>query len=105
MGRIQSMRRLTVTLSLIALAIPDIGMADEGAAKKVCIIEDPPGTIIRQIDAPNDSSAGAYCIGQVQALRKSNPNASVRLGCFTQGIPNWPDGLHELHSAPCQSLR
>jgi hypothetical protein len=100
------MRRLTVTLSLMAaLVIPDIGMADEGAAKKVCVIEDPPGTIIQQIDAPNGSSAGAYCVEQVQKFLKSNPKASVRLGCFTRGVPNWADWLHDLHSAPCQSLQ
>jgi hypothetical protein len=90
--------------SMAALVIPDIVNADQGAAKKVCVIEDPPGTVIRQIDAPNDSSAGAYCVDQVQKFLTSNPNASVRLGCVTQGMPDWTDGLHDLHSAPCQSL-
>jgi hypothetical protein len=100
------MKRLTMTLSLTAaLVIPDIAISDEGAAKKVCVIEDPPGTIIQQIDAPSGSSAGAYCVDQMQKFLKSNPKASVRLACFTQGIPNWADGLHDLHSAPCQSLR
>ena len=99
-----------MTLGLTAaLVIPNIGMADEGATKKVCVIEDPPGTIIQQIDAPSGSSAGAYCVEQVQKFLMSNPSASpktsVRLACFTQGIPNWADGLHDLHSAPCQSLQ
>ena len=94
---------------MVALVIPDIAMSDEGTAKKVCVIEDPPGTIIQQIDAPDGSSAGAYCVDQVQKFLISNPKASpkasVRLGCVTQGIPNWADGLHDLHSAPCQSLQ
>jgi hypothetical protein len=74
-----------MTLStMAALVIPDIVNADQGAAKKVCVIEDPPGTVIRQIDAPNDSSAGAYCVDQVQKFLTSNPNASVRLGlCYS----------------------
>jgi hypothetical protein len=79
-----------VTLGLmVALVTSNIGTADEGAAKKVCVIEDPPGTIIQQIDAPNGSSAGAYCVDQVQKFLKSNPNAfpeaSVRLACFYSG--------------------
>src|SRR5580704_2962812 len=101
------MKRLTVILGLAAaLSGPNIAWAE--GAKKVCVIEEPPGTIIQQIDAPNGSSAGAYCAEQVQKYLVSNPkasNASVRLSCFTQGVPDWTDGLHELRSPPCQSLR
>jgi hypothetical protein len=104
------MNRLALALALgltLVLGIPRIAWA-EGIAKKVCIIEDPPGTIIQQTDAPSGSSAAAYCIEQMQKLLKDNParkvSLSIRLGCFTQDIHDWADGLHDVRSQPCQSL-
>jgi hypothetical protein len=99
------MGRLPLGVGLmVALAVSNIAIA-QGIAKKVCIIENPQGTVIQQIDAPDGPAAGAFCFEQIRKLSASDPRAtSVRLACFTQGTQDWTDGLHDLRSQPCQLL-
>jgi hypothetical protein len=100
------MSRITLGIGLmVALATPNLAVA-EGTAKKVCLIANSQGTVIQQIDAPDISAAGTFCVEQIQKLSASDPEAtSVILGCFTQGIQDWTDGLHDIRSPPCQRLR
>jgi len=94
-----------LAIGMIALTMPNIAIA-EGIAKKVCIIAGPNGETIQQIDAPNGSAAGTFCTEQLQKfLAGGRRDVSLRLACFTQDIPDWTDGLHELSSAPCKRLR
>jgi hypothetical protein len=98
------MSRLALGVGLmVALAAPNFAIA-QGTAKKVCIIENPQGTVIQQIDAPNGSEAGVFCVEQMQKLSAILEATSVRLGCFTHGIQDWTDGLHDIRSPPCQRL-
>jgi hypothetical protein len=90
---------------MLAFAVLDIATAD-GIAKKICIIENSHGATIQQIDAPNGSEAAAFCIEYMKKFVADGPKEiSVRLACFTHGVPDWTDGFHELRSPPCQRLR
>jgi hypothetical protein len=56
------MSRLTLGVGLmVALAVSNVAIA-QGTAKKVCIIENRQGAVIKQADAPNGSAAGAFCV-------------------------------------------